>query len=638
MLLLCAVGGVSTAWADDVVEMLTPSVDGWIRETDVSAQNYSSNSYEIKHNSFTKSGESTPTQQDFQAVLKFDIPSKAGYRIKALSLRLVTQKSAAKTAMEIYQLGTDIASGNTFSTLSSAITTARAGSPIGTFTIAQQVRSKQLGTDALGLAAGTEFDLSKWTNTISLATSGVTPGASLNLFLTIGVSQDRDTSEGSVNKFFSSRATDLTSNVPSTIYKEDIIPQLTVTYEEDADYYVSTTTSVADTWLRMSSENTYATSVSLEISSTKDGDSYTKDFVGVMKFSFPNMPGYTIESASLRLVTDVRKGSTTMTIYPFADFAESDKYSAHTDDVAAARTAGAITTFTVNGLYNKAISATSDVITSEYTSVSAWTNNIDITSYVQSLTSNTFSIMLENMNANPDKIFTKEAGTYTKTVDEVEYTFNAADLVPQLTVVYKKLDSYDLTVTAAKAATLVLPFDATIPSGVKAYKLSYEAEASAAVAMEVTGGTLEANTPVLINTEEATTYTFTRTGDAVSAAVAPKVGALVGNYAADFYAPQNSYILYYSASKPLGFYKVTKDNTNKIAPYRAYLTTGSLDAGAASLSIIFDNANDNTTGLSEKVEVNVEKLAAPVFNLSGQRVMNPTKGLYIVNGKKYVVK
>ena len=44
-----------------------------------------------------------------------------------------------------------------------------------------------------------------------------------------------------------------------------------------------------------------------------------------------------------------------------------------------------------------------------------------------------------------------------------------------------------------------------------------------------------------------------------------------------------------------------------------------------------------TTGISEKVTVNSEKFAtAPVYNLNGQRVSQPKKGLFIVNGKKVI--
>ena len=46
----------------------------------------------------------------------------------------------------------------------------------------------------------------------------------------------------------------------------------------------------------------------------------------------------------------------------------------------------------------------------------------------------------------------------------------------------------------------------------------------------------------------------------------------------------------------------------------------------------------STTDISEKVIVNSEEFAtAPVYNLKGQRVMKPEKGLYIVDGKKVVV-
>ena len=48
---------------------------------------------------------------------------------------------------------------------------------------------------------------------------------------------------------------------------------------------------------------------------------------------------------------------------------------------------------------------------------------------------------------------------------------------------------------------------------------------------------------------------------------------------------------------------------------------------------------DDVAGMSEKVIVNTDEYATvPVYNLNGQRVMNPKKGLYIVNGKKAVTK
>jgi len=43
------------------------------------------------------------------------------------------------------------------------------------------------------------------------------------------------------------------------------------------------------------------------------------------------------------------------------------------------------------------------------------------------------------------------------------------------------------------------------------------------------------------------------------------------------------------------------------------------------------------TGISATL-MNSEKVNSDVYNLAGQKVMNPTKGLYIVNGKKVLKK
>ena len=51
------------------------------------------------------------------------------------------------------------------------------------------------------------------------------------------------------------------------------------------------------------------------------------------------------------------------------------------------------------------------------------------------------------------------------------------------------------------------------------------------------------------------------------------------------------------------------------------------------LTISFDN---ETTGL-ETVHTMVDR-KADVYNLNGQRISNPRKGLYIVNGKKAFIK
>ena len=79
----------------------------------------------------------------------------------------------------------------------------------------------------------------------------------------------------------------------------------------------------------------------------------------------------------------------------------------------------------------------------------------------------------------------------------------------------------------------------------------------------------------------------------------------------------------------LGFYKA---NNQKVAAGKAYLQVSATTA-RASFAISFD---DETTGIAT-VE-NASVLNENYYNLNGQRIVAPQKGLYIVNGKKVVLK
>ena len=68
-----------------------------------------------------------------------------------------------------------------------------------------------------------------------------------------------------------------------------------------------------------------------------------------------------------------------------------------------------------------------------------------------------------------------------------------------------------------------------------------------------------------------------------------------------------------------------------IKGFRAYFD---LPAGAAAPSISFD---DTTTGIKSLTPALSEGEEA-VYNLNGQKVQNAQKGLYIVNGRKVVIK
>ncbi len=183
--------------------------------------------------------------------------------------------------------------------------------------------------------------------------------------------------------------------------------------------------------------------------------------------------------------------------------------------------------------------------------------------------------------------------------------------------------SIKITVTDAGAATLVLPFGAALPAGVKAYTLNYTAGAEKVTATEVTSVT--ANQPVLINAA-AGTYTFTSNGTTNSNST--QYGALTGVYATTK-VPTTGYILTVDGSS-VGFKK--SNGLAIVEAYHAYLTA----EGAGSRSLIGIDFG-GTTGIMQMEDVRSEK-ADVYYDLQGHRVLNPTKGLYIVNGKKVIIK
>lgn len=83
--------------------------------------------------------------------------------------------------------------------------------------------------------------------------------------------------------------------------------------------------------------------------------------------------------------------------------------------------------------------------------------------------------------------------------------------------------------------------------------------------------------------------------------------------------------------------QIKKGNGAKISPYRAYFTGVTLPSGDSKASAVFVDGETTKIGsIDANGEINV--MDGAVYNLAGQRVAHPTKGLYIVNGKKVIIK
>ena len=191
-------------------------------------------------------------------------------------------------------------------------------------------------------------------------------------------------------------------------------------------------------------------------------------------------------------------------------------------------------------------------------------------------------------------------------------------------------EAVPVTITDAEYATYVnatkdLDFSAT---GITVYTAT--AGTTSVTLNEVASGKVPANTPVVL-------YKAGAEGTAVNVPVAASADAIAGTNdlaVSDGTVEGNGSTIYALAKKSgvVGFYLV-KDGES-IPSGKAYLTIAS---GGAPEFLGFSFGE--TTDLSEKVRVNSEKFAtAPVYNLNGQRVAQPTKGLYILNGRKVVIK
>ena len=86
---------------------------------------------------------------------------------------------------------------------------------------------------------------------------------------------------------------------------------------------------------------------------------------------------------------------------------------------------------------------------------------------------------------------------------------------------------------------------------------------------------------------------------------------------------------------PIGFYKV-KNNVTNIPGNKAFLVLTSTEAQAKSFVLEFEDGG--TTGIETLENSKRSTDDGVYYDLQGRRVENPTRGIYIVNGKKVVIK
>ena len=85
-----------------------------------------------------------------------------------------------------------------------------------------------------------------------------------------------------------------------------------------------------------------------------------------------------------------------------------------------------------------------------------------------------------------------------------------------------------------------------------------------------------------------------------------------------------------------GVFRKAINNIPNFPAHKAYLTLPSGMAPAKGLILSFDD--DETTDIESVTTDEETKDNDVYYNLNGQRVSNPQKGVYIHNGKKVIIK
>lgn len=178
-------------------------------------------------------------------------------------------------------------------------------------------------------------------------------------------------------------------------------------------------------------------------------------------------------------------------------------------------------------------------------------------------------------------------------------------------------------------ATFSAPFATVIPEGVKAYYVS-TADNTKATMKAVEGEAIPANEGVLLTSESAEAVTMVPATDETLATIENnKLGNSAG---ADKTIAEgdNAYILAKGANGT-AFYKGKIGSTLKAN--KAYLTLN-VAGGEQAISM---NFGGNVTDINQIV--NAEQNNAPVYDLTGRRVVRTVKGgLYIKGGNKFIAR
>ena len=231
------------------------------------------------------------------------------------------------------------------------------------------------------------------------------------------------------------------------------------------------------------------------------------------------------------------------------------------------------------------------------------------------------------------------AGTATNNSHIYYYNYAKSGLVGDVTVGLSVCKAWIEILSESSSAAVSGTLSSTGYSSLAVpYALNFSGATGLTAAYVVTKTTNEvakltsvdavpAGTPVILKGSAGAAYSI----PVIATADAPTTNYLSAAVVPTGIAANGAYILQSGE-----LHLVTAAST--VPAGKAYLLVSNVPAGARSLAFSFED--DETTGISDASRLmdNGKMRNDNFFNLNGQRIEKPVKGLYIVNGKKVVVK
>ena len=215
-----------------------------------------------------------------------------------------------------------------------------------------------------------------------------------------------------------------------------------------------------------------------------------------------------------------------------------------------------------------------------------------------------------------------------------EYT-GASVQISQITVYYKEPvpnSTMELVANAAEGFYWTTFYSNAsnyqAPEGTQVFKVSLDGrkitmtEIEDGIVKKFEGVVLKSTTPniTMTKTDEESSYDY--------------YGNSLKGTAYKITNPGNAYVLSYKSSAGVAFYRLSNNGT--IAANKAYLKFNSSSAAHEFFTFDFDTI---ATGVdSINTQDSEENADVKIYDLQGRRVANPGKGIYIVNGKKVLMK